>query len=266
MKRIYWKPIAISATTIIALLSVGAASATFLPGGMGNEWQQWVLTQLETPFAKIQSQLEQADAILNTILQGSWGENWSDQIGSIAQQPPDPYRLRTSETALPAGVLATNPVVQKRDAANLYDQELGRSIAAPVLGETGRNWIEQTTQQTDAIVQNNQQGLQVTQQLAQEAQSLTSTQDVVKHNAKGLASLAGIVTNHARLSADHHTALLKLQQLQGTVAQLSANTSEGIDEANRRDRITRQIELSSATRTELYIPGLYNTQPNTQSD
>ncbi len=259
MSQLRWKKLSISTATLLAFLSVGAASASFLPGGVGEDWQQWVLNRLENPLEQIQAQLKQGDEILSTILKGSLGEVWDEIPRASGSQIPDPYRVRTTEKAIPSGVLSTNPIVQRRDAANLYDQELSRAIAAPVLGDTGRKWLEQEAKQTSEIIQNNQQGLQVTQQLAQGAQSLTSTQDVIKNNSKEIASLAGIMTNQSRLTADNQATLLKIQQLQGTTAQLAANTSEGIDESNRRDRVTRQIELGSATRTELYIPGLYNT-------
>jgi hypothetical protein len=259
MIRLRWKTLSISTTVMLAFLSVGAASAAFLPGGVGENWQQWVLNRLNNPLQQIQTQLNQGDEILSTILKSSLGEVLDEIPKTSSGQILDPYRIRTAEKAIASGILSTNSIVQKRDAANLYDQELSRAIAAPVLGETGRQGFEQAAKQTSEIVQNNQQGLQVTQQLAKNAQSLASTQDVIKNNSKEIASLAGIMTNQSQLTAENHTALLKIQQLQGTVAQLAANTSEGIDESNRRDRITRQIELGSATRTELYIPGLYNT-------
>lgn len=254
------KTLLISTVVLITLCSIGTASASLLPGRIGDEWQQQVLDRLKNPLDQIQAQLKQGDEILNTILKNGLGQVWDEIPRSSDNQAIDPYRIRTTETAIPSGVLTTNSIVQKRDAANLYDQELSRSIAAPVLGETGRKWFEQQGRQTNELVENNQQGLQVTQRLAQDAQSLTSTQDLMKSNAKAIASLAGIATNQSRLTADNQVALLKLQQLQGTVAQLAANTSEGIDESNRRERVARQIELSSATNAEIYIPGLYDIQ------
>jgi hypothetical protein len=53
------------------------------------------------------------------------------------------------------------------------DQELGRAMAAPVLGEQGQTWLEKDTQRTSGLVENNQQGFQTIQNLANEAQSLT---------------------------------------------------------------------------------------------
>jgi hypothetical protein len=259
MSRLRWKMLSAS-TVLITVLSIGTASASLLPGSVGDKWQKWVLDRLENPLAQIQEQLKQGDEILQTILKSGLGQVWDEIPRTSENQPLDPYRIRTTEAVIPSGLLATNSIVQKRDAANLYDQELSRGIAAPVLGETGRKWLEQQGERTNEIIENTHQGLQVTQQLAQDAQVLTSTQDVIKNNSKEIASLAGIITNQSRLTADNQVALLKLQQLQGTATQLAANTSEGIDESNRRDRVARQIELSSATQTELYIPGLYNTQ------
>ncbi len=257
--------IAIIVATLLPLLGVGAATASFLPGGVGEEWQQWTQEHLGNPLAAVQAQLDKGTDLLNTVMKGSLGNILNDIQTKTGSQMPDPYQLRTTNTATTTGMLTTSPIVHQRDTANLYDQELSRATAAPMLGKTGQQWLEQEAKQTATIVQNNQQGLQATQKLAQDAQSLTSTQDVMKNNAKELASLAGLVTNQSRLTADNQTALLKLQQLQGTIAQLAANTSEGIDESNRRERVARQIEMSSATRTEIYIPGLYRTHPSTST-
>jgi hypothetical protein len=252
--------IGVTALTLLPLMTVGVASASFLPGGMGNDWQKWINQSLGNPLDQVQRQLSKGDEILSQIMKGSLGGAWDEKSGG---SQPDPYQVRTADTAIAAGVLTTNPIVHKRDAANLYDQELSRATAAPVLGDTGRKWLEQEVKKTGEIIQNNQQGTQTTQQLAQEAQGLSVTQDVMKNNAKQVASLAGILNNQSKLTAENQTSLLKLQQLQGTIAQLAANTSEGIDETNRRDRVVRQIELSSATQAEVYIPGLFRTNQPT---
>jgi hypothetical protein len=263
MKRQYL--IGITIATILPILSVGAATASFLPGGIGDDWQSWINQTLGNPLDQVQQQISKGDEILGQIMKGSLGSAWDEAKGKTGgSQQPDPYQVRTADTAIAAGVLTTNPIVHKRDAANLYDQELSRATAAPVLGDTGRKWLEQEAKKTGAIVQNNQQGTQVTQKLAQEAQGLSVTQDVMKNNAKQLSSLAGILNNQSKLTAENQTSLLRLQQLQGTIAQLTANTSEGIDETNRRDRVVRQIELSSATHAEIYIPGLLRTNQANQ--
>jgi hypothetical protein len=193
-------------------------------------------------------------------LGGAWGELQSQTSASA----PDPYQVRTIETKINPGVLTTNSVIRQRDVANLYDQELSRSMAAPVLGETGRLWLEQEAGRTSKMVETSQKDWQAAQKLAQQAQSLTVTQDVMKNNAALTATLAGMVTHQSQITADTHTALLQVQQFQGVLAQLSANTSEGIDEANRRERVNRELELGGATRTELYIPGLYGVSSSRQ--
>jgi hypothetical protein len=248
MKRRYL--ISVTIATLLPIMTVGAASATFMPGGIGNDWQKWIGDNLGNPLEQVQQQISKGDEILGQIMKGSLGSVWDESIAKTGGAPPDPYQVRTAETDVSSGILTTNPIVHKRDAANLYDQELSRATAAPVLGDTGRKWLEQEVKKTGAIVQNNQQGTQATQKLAQDAQGLSVTQDVMKNN-------------QAKLTADNQTSLLKLQQLQGTIAQLTANTSEGIDETNRRDRVTRQIELSSATQAEVYIPGLFRTNQPT---
>ena len=249
----------VGAGTLVPLLGVGVATASFMPGGIGDEVQQWVLSNYLNPLAQIEEQLTKVDPIMETMMKVALGGSWNEMKSTTGSNPPNPYEVRTTETGISPGVLTTNSIVSKRDIANLYDQELGRSMAAPMLGETGRNFIKKEAEQTSKIVENNQQGLQEAQKLAQQAKSLTVTQDVMKNNAEITSALAGIVTNQSRLTADSHTALLQLQQLDGAIVQLAANTSEGIDESNRRDRVTRQLELGSATRTEIYIPGLYST-------
>ncbi len=257
--------ITLGIAAVLPMLTVGAATAAFMPGGIGDDWQTWINQTLGDPVGQVQAQISQGDAILQQILKGGLGKIFGQGQNSptAASQPdttlPDPYEVRTAETTITTGVLTSNPIVQKRDAANLYDQELSRATAAPVLGQTGRKWLEQEAKKTDTIVQSNQQGTQATQQLAQTAQGLSVTQDVMKNNAKQTAALAGILNNQSKLTAENQAALLRLQQLNGTIAQLAANTSEGIDETNRRDRVARQIELSTATQAEVYIPGLFRT-------
>jgi hypothetical protein len=245
-------------STSITLLSVGAATAAFMPGGMGNDWQQWVLNAYLNPLAQLQEQLQGSAPILDTIMKTALGDSWN-RLSPQGNSPPDPYAIRTDKTQVSPTVLGTNAVVKQGEGANLYDQELSRAISASVLGTTGQQQLEQKAKQTSGIVESTQQGLQVAQRLAQEAQSLTSTQDVMKNNAALSSTLAGMLTNQSRLEADNHAALLKIQQLQGITAQLSANTSAGIDESNRRSRVNRQMDLSGASQTPMYIPGLYRT-------
>jgi hypothetical protein len=257
MKRRYL--IGITIATALPVLGVTAATASLLPGGIGDDWQKWIGQTLGNPLEQVQAQMNKGDEILGQIMKGSLGGVWNESSGQSGSQQLDPYQVRSAETAIAPGILTINPIVHKRDAANLYDQELSRATAAPVLGDSGRKWLEKEVKKTGDLVQNNQQGTQVTQKLAQEAQGLTVTQDVMKNNAKQIASLAGIINNQSKLTAESQASLLRVQQLQGTIAQLSANMSEGIDETNRRDRVVRQIELIRATQAEIYIPGLFRT-------
>lgn len=245
--------------TLTPLLSVGTATAAFMPGGIGTQWQQWVLEHYINPLAQLQQDWSETDPILETMMQVALGGSWDEMKSTTDSTLPDPYKVRTAKTPISSGVLTTNPVIRQRDVANLYDQELGRAMAAPIIGQTGRETLQKNLEQTSKIIQTTQQGLQETQKLAQQSQSLRSTQDVMKSNAEMTSALAGIVTNQAQLTADSHRELLKLQQLQGTALELSANTSEGIDESNRRDRVNRQLEIGGMARTELYVPGLYNS-------
>lgn len=248
--------------TVIPLLVAGVATASFMPGGIGDEVQQWVLNNYLNPLARIQHQFNELDPIFETMMKVAMGGAWNELESATGSKSPDPYKVRTTQTEINPGVLTTNPIVRQRDLANLYDQELARSMSALMLGETGKTTIQKEADRISKIVETSQKGYQETQKLAQQARSLTVTQDVMKNNAEINAALAGIVTNQAQLTADNHTALLQIQQLDSAIAQLAANTSEGIDESNRRERVARQLEIGGATRTELYIPGLYSTQSN----
>lgn len=251
--------------TAIPLVVAGIATASFMPGGMGDEVQQWVLNRYLNPFARIQEQFSELDPIFETLMKVAMGTAWDGIKSSTGSNSPDPYKLRTTQTEMNPGVLTTNSIVRQRDLANLYDQELARSLSALMLGETGKATIQKDAERTSKIVESSQKGFQETQKLAQQAKSLTVTQDVAKNNAEITSTLAGIVTNQTELTADNRTTLLQIQQLDSAIAGLTANTSEGIDESNRRDRVTRQLEIGGVTHTELYIPGLYAIQSNSTS-
>ncbi|MGG6269012.1 hypothetical protein ACQ4M3_30770 [Leptolyngbya sp. AN03gr2] len=256
------KRFVIGTGTVIPLMVAGVATASFMPGGVGDEVQQWVLNNYLNPLARIQQQFSELDPIFDTMMKVAMGGAWNELESTTGSNAPDPYKVRTTQTEINPGVLTTNPVVRQRDLANLYDQELARSMSALMLGETGKKTIQQEADRTSKIVETSQKGYQETQKLAQQAKSLTVTQDVMKNNSEINSALAGIVTNQAQLTADNHTALLQIQQLDSAIAELSANTSEGIDESNRRARVARQLEIGGETRTDLYIPGLYGTQDN----
>ncbi|MEO1396086.1 MAG: hypothetical protein AAFV90_24575 [Cyanobacteria bacterium J06634_5] len=253
-----WKALLIGVSTLIPLLGVGAATGSIMPNDMGGNWQQWVLDQYSNPLDYMLGQLGKADPIFETIMDVALGDNWGD-IKSENGELPDPYELRTTKPSKGPGMLNHSPVVQQRDLANLYDQESARAIAAPVLGEQGKTWLYEEAERTAGLIESSQAGAIQVQQMAEEAQGLGVTQDVMKQSAEIDAAIASLLTNQTQLSADNHATLLQLQQLQGIQAQLAANASEGIDEANRRNRLERQASITGASQAPIYIPGLLGT-------
>ncbi|MEL6777781.1 MAG: hypothetical protein AAFO06_11035 [Cyanobacteria bacterium J06597_16] len=254
-----WKAALIGVSTLIPLLGVGAATASILPNEIGGDWQQWVLEQYANPLDHWLGQLGKSDPIFETIMDVALGDGWSG-IKAENGERPNPYELRTTKPSKGPGMLNHSPVVQQRDLANLYDQESARAIAAPVLGEQGKTWITAEAERTAGLIESSQAGATQVQQMAEDAQSLGVTQDVMKQSAEIDAAIATLLTNQTQLTADNHTTLLQLQQLQGIQAQLAANASEGIDEANRRDRLERQATILGATQAPLYVPGLLGTE------
>jgi hypothetical protein len=257
-RRRRWKAFLIAAGAAIPLLGVGAATASIMPNDIGSQWQQWALDQYSNPLDYLLGQLEKVDPIFETIMDVALGDNWGG-IQSENEKIPDPYELRTTNPSKGPGMLNHSPVVQERDLANLYDQESARAIAAPVLGQQGKTWLEEEAERTAGLIESTQTGAAQVQQMATEAQGLGVTQDVMKRSAEIDAAIASLLTNQTQLTADNRATLLQLQQLQGVQAQIAANTSEGIDEANRRDRLERQVAISGASQAPIYIPGLLGT-------
>mgnify|MGYP001791533886 CR=1 FL=1 len=252
------KAVLIGASTLIPLLGVGAATASILPNDVGGNWQQWVLDKYSNPLDYLLGQLEKVDPIFETIMDVALGDDWGG-IQSGNGELPEPYELRTTKPSTGPGVLSNSPVVQQRDLANLFDQESARAIAAPVLGEQGKTWLTEEAERTAGLIESSQEGATQVLQMAEEAQGLGVTQDVMKQSAEIDAAIASLLTNQTQLTADNHAALMQLQRLQGIQAQLAANTSEGIDEANRRDRLERQASIAGASQAPIYIPGLFGT-------
>ena len=244
--------------TLLPLFGVGVATASILPGGIGADWQQWVLDRLD-PLEQILGELKRDSPILETIMDESLGDIWENLKTATGSDSPNPYEIRVTPESRGAGVLSTSPVVRQRDLANLYDQETARAMAAPVLGEDGDQWLQAKAGQLADLVESSQQGAGQVQQLADKAQGQSVTQDVMKTQAEMNGAIASLITQQTQLSADNHTALLQLQRLQGVIAQLAANTSEGIDEANRRERVEREVQIMGSTQAPIYIPGLFGT-------
>ena len=114
-----WRALLISATALIPLLGVGAATASILPNDMGQQWQQWVLEQYSNPLDYLLGQLGKVDPIFETIMDVALGDDWGG-IQSEQGELPEPYELRTTKPSKGPGILSTSPIVQQRDWANLY--------------------------------------------------------------------------------------------------------------------------------------------------
>jgi hypothetical protein len=242
------------------LFGVGIATASFMPGGIGTDWYDLVLNpEGGDVLERITSSLTETDEVMQVMMGVAFGEDWNDLLTTSGSSMPNPYEVRTDDETSGAGVLTVSPIVKQRDVSNLYDQELGRSLASSMLGEKGETAVKEEGDRISSILDTNQQGMETTQQLAEDSQSMTVTQDVMKNQAQMNAALAGIITNTAELTADNRLALLEMQRLDSIIAQLSANTSEGIDESNRRERVERRALSAGASRAPIYIPGLLRT-------
>ena len=259
-----WKGLLIGVTALIPLVGVGAATASIMPNEMGQRWQQWVLEQYSNPLDYLLTQLGKADPIFESIMDVALGDRWTQDLKGENGEIPDPYQLRIAPPSHGPGLLNHSPMVQQRDLANLYDQESARAIAAPVLGEQGKTWLTEEATRTAGLIESTQAGANQVIEMAEEAQSLGVTQDVMKQSAEIDAAIASLLSNQAQLTADNHTTLLQLQRLQGIQAQLAANTSEGIDEANRRARLERQVTITGASQAPIYVPGLLGTNQTNQ--
>jgi hypothetical protein len=260
MRKVTAWSIVIATGLAVPLLGTAIASASFMPGGIGDDWYDLVLNpEGEDVLERILNGLGKSSEVMDVMMDAALGDEWEDLATAAGSESPNPSAVRTLDDSPGSGVLTVNPIVQRRDVANLYDQELGRSLAAPMLGEEGEKTSEAEGDRVSSILDTNQQGLEQAKQLAEEAQSLSVTQDVVKNQIQMNSALAGIVTNTAELTADNRLALLEVQRLNSIIAQLSANTSEGIDESNRRERVERRALTTSASRAPVYIPGLLGT-------
>lgn len=258
-----WRFLALTTGTLIPLLGVGTAAASLLPGAVNSDWHQWVMDTYLNPLEQLLGQQQQSDSIQQTIMETAFGILWEDLKGATQTDLPDPYKVRTAEDVEGAGILSNRSVVQQRDLGNLYDQETARTLAAPVLGEQGKTWLQGEVQRTTDLIEQSLTQAQQVETLATDVQGMGVTQDVMKQSAQIDAELAKLITQQTQLTADSHTTLLHLQQLQGILAQLAADTSEGIDESNRRERLERQVSISGAAQSPLYLPGLFGTnQPS----
>lgn len=172
---------------------------------------------------------------------GSWGKH-----------------IRGSLDGSSFGFFTRNQVVKERDQANLFDQEIARMMAEPQLGESGEQWMQAGAQNAMSVLGGGLQSASAAMQIAQESQGLTSTQDVAKAVAQQGGQNAALSAAVLQMQAQNQASLLQLQQLTSSAIQLSANNSEGIDEANRRDRAERSNALRQSASEFIYVPNVFD--------
>ena len=158
------------------------------------------------------------------------------------------------------GIFTQNPVVKQRDQANLIDQEVARMMAGQRLGEEGAEWLRNEAQEATATLNIGLQSAATAIDTATSAQELTSTQDVAKAVALQGGQNAAISASVLQAQMQNQAALLQLQQLTSSSIQLSADNSEGIDELNRRERVTRTRALHESAEGFVYIPGVFDEE------
>ena len=155
------------------------------------------------------------------------------------------------------GIFTQNPVVKKRDQANSIDQEVARMMAGQRLGEEGAEWLTGEAQEATATLNIGLQSAATAIQTGTAAQELTSTQDVAKAVALQGGQNAAVSASLLQAQMQNQAALLQLQQLSASSIQLAADNSEGIDELNRRERVTRTRALHESAEGFVYVPGLF---------
>lgn len=156
------------------------------------------------------------------------------------------------------GFFTSNQIVKERDQANLFDQEIARMMAEPQLGESGEQWMATEAQGAMSVLGSGFQSASAALQIAQDSQSLTSTQDVAKAVAQQGGQNAALSAALLQMQAQNQASLLQLQQLTSSAIQLSANNSEGLDEANRRDRAERSNALRQSASEFIYVPNVFD--------
>ena len=212
----------ISAFSNVALTSTGSSNS----GGGFNPFRHisnWIQS---TPLAKVMD---------------SWGKRIRGALGGSG-----------------FGFFTRNQVVKERDQANLFDQEIARMMAEPQLGEKGEQWMATEAQGAMSVLGSGLQSASAAIQIAQESQDLTSTQDVAKAVAQQGGQNAALSAAVLQMQTQNQASLLQLQQLTSSAIQLSANNSEGIDEANRRERAERTNALRQSASEFIYVPNVFD--------
>ena len=167
-------------------------------------------------------------------------------------------RIRGALSGSNFGFFTRNRIVKERDQANLFDQEIARMMAEQYLGESGEQRMVSDAQDTLNVLQTGLQSANAAMQIAADAKNLTSTQDVAKAVAQQGGQNATLSAAVLQMQAQNQASLLQLQQLTSSSIQLSANNSEGIDEANRRERAERSNALTQSAAEFIYVPNIFD--------
>lgn len=216
----------ISAFSNVAPISTGQGVSNSNSGGSWNPFRRITNWIQNTPLAKAM---------------GSWGKRIRGALGGSS-----------------FGFFTNNQVVKERDQANLFDQEIARMMAEPQLGESGEKWMQAEAQGAMSVLGGGLQSASAAMQIAQDSQGLTSTQDVAKAVAQQGGQNAALSAAVLQMQSQNQASLLQLQQLTSSAIQLSANNSEGIDEANRRDRAERSNALRQSASEFIYVPNVFD--------
>lgn len=179
-----------------------------------------------------------------------------DRTGETDSSSPPASQVETSRIKSPPtnDLLSANSFVKQRDLANLDDQEYARENAAPYLGQTGRQQIQKQTSETAELIKGNLEAATTIKKLAADANDLTVTQEVMKNHAQMFEQLGDIAASSSRLDGQVYLGILSLQQQQASLMQQAANLGEGIDEANRHERLDQDVTAIAAMRTSVYLP------------
>lgn len=255
--------------TGLSIALFASPGAAFIPGGVDLSE---ILGGISLPdvFDDIVNDVTQRIPVVGGILKDVLGSLKCDLFGcsieaggSVGEEDiPNPYEIRAESTSQqssnPEGdILSINPTVRARDLSNLYDQELARATAAPFLGKTGLAWAKSQAEITKSVLESNEKIGEKVENITIKSQAKDVTQDVMKHQIAVHSQLAGLLINQSQISSQIASSLTNLQQGQAGLLQLAANSSEALDEANRRERINRNNLLFQSAGVQIYVRGLY---------
>ena len=157
--------------------------------------------------------------------------------------------LRTSTAGAPATPMQktdrfnANPVPLAQSLQFLQDRTQNTAMAATVLSAEGQTAMQQEMKAASAT-------LTQIQGLAQQAQGMDVTQDVMKN-------LTAVQANQSALQAGSYAQLMAIRAQDATNATVTSNISEALDEANRARHAQAMASADRILRASagFYIPG-----------